>query len=90
MLQNFFEVSGNSYSIAAIFGEVWEYYSQPKIIGLNQSFLNRPCYNAAQVYVGMDLRSILQPKLLVIFLIDNQDCAVWLKFDNGKLYFTQT
>jgi len=39
MLHNFVEVSGNSYSIAATFGEVLEHYSQRKIIGLNQSFL---------------------------------------------------
>jgi len=39
MPQNFFEVSRNSYSIAAIFGEVLGHSSQHKIIGLVQRFL---------------------------------------------------
>jgi len=41
MLHNFLEVSGNSYSIAAIFGEVLRHYSQRKIIGFNQSILKQ-------------------------------------------------
>ena len=41
MLHNFVEVSGNSYSIAAIFGEVLGHSSQRKIIGLVQSFLKQ-------------------------------------------------
>ena len=40
MLHNFVEVSRNSYSIAAIFGEVLGHYSQRKITGLNLSLLN--------------------------------------------------
>ena len=36
----FHEVSGNSYSIAAIFGEDTDDFNKPKIIGLDQSFLN--------------------------------------------------
>jgi len=35
MFHNFVEVSSNSQSIAAIFGEVMEHYSQHKIIGLD-------------------------------------------------------
>ena len=42
MFHNFFEVSSNSYSIAAIFGEVMGHSSQRKIIGLDQSFLKEP------------------------------------------------
>ncbi len=36
----FREVSSNSYSIAAIFGEDTSDFNKPKIIGLDQSFLN--------------------------------------------------
>jgi hypothetical protein len=36
----FREVSSNSYSIAAIFGEHTGDFNKPKIIGLDQSFLN--------------------------------------------------
>ena len=42
MFHNFFEVRRNSDSIAAIFEEVMGHSSQRKIIGLDQSFLNKP------------------------------------------------
>jgi len=41
MFHNFFEERGNSQSIAALFGEVLEHYSQRKIIGLVQRFLKQ-------------------------------------------------
>ena len=37
----FHEVSGNSYSIATIFGEDTDDFNKPKIIGLDQSFLKQ-------------------------------------------------
>ncbi len=44
----FREVSSNSYSIAAIFGEHTGDFNKPKIIGLDQSFLKQKPETFAQ------------------------------------------